>query len=49
MEAWNAWGTRAGDSLVDFGSPVTQAGVVGAAGSQVGEVTSAAAPRELTR
>jgi hypothetical protein len=37
MEAWNAWGAKAGDSLVDFGSPVTQAGVVGAAGSPSGE------------
>ena len=37
MEAWNAWGAKAGDSLVDFGSPVTQAGVVGAGGSLSGE------------
>ena len=23
MDAWNAWGAKAGDSLVDFGTPVS--------------------------
>jgi hypothetical protein len=37
MEAWNAWGAKAGDSLVDFGSPVSQVGVVGADSSSSGD------------
>jgi hypothetical protein len=37
MEAWNAWGAKAGDALVDFGSPVSHAGVVPAGGSPSGE------------
>jgi hypothetical protein len=37
LDAWNAWGAKAGDSLVDFGTPVTQAGVVGAGGSSSGD------------
>jgi hypothetical protein len=36
MEAWNTWGAKVGDALVDFGSPVSQAGVVGAEGSTGG-------------
>jgi hypothetical protein len=36
LEAWNAWGAKAGDALVDFGTPVSQAGVVGAGSSPSG-------------
>ena len=37
LDAWNAWGAKAGDSLVDFGTPVSQAGVVGAGGAPSGD------------
>ena len=30
MEAWTAWAEKAGDAVVDLGSPVTAAGSVGA-------------------
>jgi hypothetical protein len=36
LEAWNAWGAKAGDALVDFGSPVSQVGVVGGDSSSSG-------------
>jgi hypothetical protein len=38
LEAWNVWGAKAGDALVDFGSPVSQVGVVG------GEISSSGGP-----
>ncbi len=37
LDAWNAWGAKAGDSLVDFGTPVSHAGVVGAGGAPSGD------------
>jgi hypothetical protein len=37
MEEWNKWGAKVGSALVDFGSPVTHAGAVGAASSIGGE------------
>ncbi len=37
LDAWNAWGAKAGDSLVDFGTPVSHAGVVGAGGPPSGD------------
>jgi hypothetical protein len=37
MEEWNKWGAKAGSALVDFGSPVSQAGTVGASASVGGD------------
>ena len=33
MEAWTGWAEKAGDTIVDFGSPVTAAGSVGGSGA----------------